>query len=327
MTNTAHHLPTAYSMVDAAALAQLLEQTYGFSGVRCQLIKGTVRDTYLVITRDQRYILCIYRHGDRSAAQIEAELAFIDHLYAHDLPVPPAIPDQQGQRLLRLTAPEGERYAVVFTYIDGQQLSKTPNPTTMTRLGQVLARLHLAAAQLTMPLQRPCIDFDALVHWALTAFEAAAPQRVEDIAYLRDVAAQLRPRFSSLPTTESAYGLVHGDLIPSNVQITRDGQPALLDFDFCGYGWRMYDLATLRVEINYWNMGEAIWQAFLEGYQSVRSIGEEDYAALPLLQVARHIFSLGVPAWYSNTWGQVYFADLIVDKKLHLIRQTMAASG
>lgn len=311
-------------MFDAAALATLLEQTHGFVDVTCQLIKGTVRDTYLVTTGDHRYILCIYRHGARTADEILAELDVIDHLHADGLLVPPAIPDRQGQRLLRLAAPEGERYAVVFTYIEGQQLSKTPDPATMTRLGETVARMHVASDQLPNPLSRPTIDFDTLISWSLSAFESAAPHRVDDVAFLRDVADHLRPRLAGLSTTKLHYGLVHGDLIPSNVQITPDDQPALLDFDFCGYGWWLYDLATLRVEVDYWNMGEAVWQAFLTGYQAVRPLTGDDFANIPLLQVARQIFSLGIPAYHINTWGQVYFADVIVDKKLHLIRQAMA---
>lgn len=318
-----HHLPTTYSLFDAAALAKLLEETHGFFDVSCQLIKGTVRDIYRVTTGENRYILCIYRHGDRSIAEIEAELDFMDYLYPHGLVVPTAIRSQEGDRLLHLAAPEGERYAVVFTYVEGQQLSKTPEPAAMSQVGKVLARLHVASDLMATPLRRPQIDFDSLVRWSIAAFEVAAPQRVEDIAYLHEVAAQLEPHFHHFPTGKPHYGLVHGDMVPSNILTTGDGQPALVDFDSCSYGWWMYDLATLRVEIDYWNMGGTIWQAVLEGYQSARPILDEDFAMMPALTVARYMFSLGVPAWHINTWGQVYFADLILDKTLHLIRQAM----
>ena len=58
-----HFLPTAYSIFDAAALARLLEKTHGFVDVRCQLIKGTVRDTYLVTTGDDHYIETVWGRG------------------------------------------------------------------------------------------------------------------------------------------------------------------------------------------------------------------------------------------------------------------------
>lgn len=316
-------LPVIYTMFDVAALADMLEKAYGLSHVRCQLIKGTVRATYEVTDNRQKYVLCIYRHGDRTVGEIQAEIQFIEHLSAHGLLVPLAQKQLNGETILAISAPEGERFAVLFTYIPGQQLSKQPDVAIIEQLGRVLANLHLAADELSNHLNRPLTDF-TLVERAVEIFASAAPERTDDIGYLRGVVAALRPRFANLSTEKPAYGLIHGDVIPSNIQVSENGrQLGLLDFDFCGYGWRMVDIATFLAEVDYWKMGDAVGSAFLEGYASVQPISEEAYHTIPVMQIARMVSSLGTPARYINTWGRIYFSDTIITRQLQLIQTMM----
>jgi Ser/Thr protein kinase RdoA (MazF antagonist) len=323
MSQPLKDLPVIYSMFHVQALAAMLEGAYGLSAVRCQLIKGTVRATYDVTSSDAKYILCIYRHNDRTAAEIEAEIQVIDHLAARGVPVPPAQKQLNSESILAISAPEGDRYAVLFTYIPGQQLSKQPDSATVREIGRVLAELHQAADELPKRLNRPAIDF-TMVERAVSDFADAAPERVDDIAYLRDVAEMLRTRFASLSVQQPAYGLIHGDVIPSNVQVSEDGKHiTLLDFDFCGYGWRMMDVANFLAEADYWKMGDAVRDAFVEGYAAIRGISDAEYATIPLMQIARMVLSLGTPARHINTWGRGYFSDMIINRQIELIQTTV----
>src|SRR5687768_1820551 len=99
MTNHHHKLPVLYSIVDSEALERLIETLYGWTDVHCQLIKGTMRDVYEVTVNasEQRAILTLYRHGERSAQDIEAECAVMTHLSLSGLHVPTPIPQMDHQ--------------------------------------------------------------------------------------------------------------------------------------------------------------------------------------------------------------------------------------
>jgi Ser/Thr protein kinase RdoA (MazF antagonist) len=73
---------------------------------------------------------------------------------------------------------------------------------------------------------------------------------------------------------------------------------AIIDLDFCAYGWRVYDLATyiwLQVEndVSLRKARQPVFDALLEGYQSVRPLSDAERRALPHFVLVRHNWLLG----------------------------------
>ena len=211
-------------------------------------IKGTIRDTYLVESSDATYVCSIYRHRGRAPAEIAAELELLAYLHAQGAAVAPAVPTRTGERLLAIRAPEGPRHAVLFAYIPGRHLERQPDPELARRYGRAIARVHVLADAYPVPLARPrCIA--ELLERPLAAFASVVAHRPADVAELRAGARVLARWIAALPTAAPGYGVVHGDVIPSNAQVTPAGEVTILDFDFCGYGWRAYDVATYLGEV------------------------------------------------------------------------------
>ena len=102
------------------------------------------------------------------------------------------------------------------------------------------------------------------------------------------------------------------------------GEVAVLDFDFCGPGWRAYDVATYLGEVRFWEAPASAAEAFLAGYEALRPLAEWERAALPLLEAARHIQAMGTPAMHVNEWGRAYLSDRMIDTLLEAIRQSVA---
>jgi Ser/Thr protein kinase RdoA (MazF antagonist) len=310
-------LSTIYSMFSPIQLAKLIEEYYELSNVSCQLIKATVRDTYHVWAGDERqYIFYIYRHQPRNKQEIEAELAWVEHLHHMDFPTAKPCRTTQGNHLVPLHAPEGLRQAALFEYIHGQTLSKAPIADTIEKCGQLLAQLH--TIQPTSAIDRPVMGLSYFIKESLLSFKKAAPNRQADIQDLARVARKLEQELPNLPSNPT---LIHGDIIPSNVIIDSRGMPQLIDFDACGYSWHLYDVATFMIEADYWKMDEEIKQAFLRGYETQSSLNEIDHQHLVLLQAVRLIWSLGIAASYVDTWGRIYFSDAIITKQMHMLRQ------
>ena len=316
-------LPISKSFLCTNALSRIIEDAFRLSHVRCQLIKGTIRDTYRVWSSEDDFVLCVYQHASRSSAEIECELDFIEHLNRQGVAVGPPIRLKNDTRMLSLEAPEGLRHGVLFAYIHGEHLSRTPNIETAARLGSQIATIHSAADSMRAAINRPCIDFDTMVRRPIEAFGEAVSHRAESVAYLDAVSAILEPRICNLDQSKPYHGLVHGDVSASNTKVSPSGAMSFLDFDFCGLGWRVYDVATYFTEVMYWKAPEGNAEAFLKGYQEIRPLRDWELQAIPAFAAARNIFSLGTPSLHINEWGSASFPDSRIDLVLDCIRRNI----
>jgi Ser/Thr protein kinase RdoA (MazF antagonist) len=322
-----HGLPILHSVPTPTGLAGLLASTYGLDGVRCRLIKGTIRDTYLVESSTGRFVCSIYRRDGRSPAEIEAELDLLDFLDRHGAAVAPARASGTGGRLQAIDFPEGIRQAVLFRYVPGNHLGRQPDPEPARRYGRAIARIHALTDTYPRTLTRPGIGVAEIMDRPLSAFTEVVTHRPDDVAYLRAAADVLARRIERLPGDAPGYGLVHGDVIPSNAQVMPSGEIAVLDFDFCGFGWRAYDIATYLGEVQFWDASASVADAFLAGYEEIRPLAAWERTALPVLQAARHIHSLGTPAMFVDLWGSAYLSDRMIDVLVGAVRTCMDAAG
>lgn len=309
--------PVLRTILAAGTLAELVGECYGLRGVRCQLIKAVILDTYLVTSASGPFILRVYPARRRSRAAIEAEIVILDRLHAKGVPVSFAVPALDGQRLLALSAPEGERLAGLFTYAPGHPLDPPGQLEAVRTLGGLVAHLHAIGDQLPPELvnARPALDGAALLHRPLAALDATFPERAADWAALSALADVLGPHFAALPRGRPFYGLCHGDLSAGNVHVDVSGSLTLFDLDFCGPSWRAYDLAVFLS-----GEPDSVTTAFLAGYESVRRLEPAEHAALPMLQIAQHIWLLGMRADYVNEFGRAHFTDAFVARVLAEIR-------
>ncbi len=315
--------PVSRSLLSPDALARMLEVAYGLLDVRCRLIKATVNDVYRVDSANGPHILRIHQTQGQSLDAITGELDLLDRLQARGLAVGPAVRQRSGERMLTFQAPEGPRHAVLFAFVPGELLSRTPDQQTVRRYAHVAARLHLLTDGQPCVGDRPRWDIDRLVTQPIAAIERVIA-RPDDVAYLKAAAARLRPIMAGLRMDAPAYGLVHGDLIPSNALVGADGSVALIDFDFYGLGWRAYDLASYLAELRYWRAADGTARVFLDEYHCIRPLAAWELAALPALEAARTIFALGVPAQHVDVWGSAYLTDRMVDTMLEGVRQSMS---
>jgi Ser/Thr protein kinase RdoA (MazF antagonist) len=316
-----NHFPITRSVLSADALPDVLHLGYGLRVNRCRLIKAVVLDTYLVETADHPYIFSIYPHRRRSRSAILSEIDALLYLHQEGVSVSIPIRQKQGRYLLSLAAPEGERWAALFTYAPGQPLSQSPTPTHARAFGRLLAQVHRTGETIPVPLVRPALDVACLLDHPMAYLETALAHRPADITFLHQVIEQVRPAITALPTDAPFYGFCHGDINSTNVHVTADGDLTLFDFDFCGPGWHIYDVATYLIDTP-----AGLASAFLAGYQEIRTLEAQEVAAIPSFQIAQHIWLLGIRASYLNEWGLIHFTDHFIDAILSSIRQFLASS-
>lgn len=153
--------PVITSTLDADALGQLVTQRYGHSSATtCRLLKTGMNHTYLLTQGDQSAVLRVYTYNWRTRAEIEAELALLTHLHAQGVRVSYPLPDETGALIQELVAPEGTRYAVLFSFAPGGKV-RFLTPTACTAIGSLMGQLHhLTAGQ---KLARPTYTPEMLV--------------------------------------------------------------------------------------------------------------------------------------------------------------------
>jgi Ser/Thr protein kinase RdoA (MazF antagonist) len=161
-------------------------------------------------------------------------------------------------------------------------------------MGRLMARLHQYASRYRIPkaFVRPRWDHNGLFgRDAQTQVGWTRLTRRQNRLF-ETVAERLREIVERLGTGRDVFGLIHADLIFCNVIFHR-GEARPIDFDDCGFGYFLYDMAILLDRIEMREDYPALRAALLEGYRQIRPLAEEHEACLDLFVLARWVF-LGV---------------------------------
>lgn len=110
---------------------------------------GMQNSNYFVTTQGGRFVLTLFENIE--PASLDFYLALQDRLARAGLPCPQPLADQAGRRWRLLAG----KPAALLTCLPGTALEQ-PEIPHLRAVGDMLARLHLAAAALPDPLPNPC---------------------------------------------------------------------------------------------------------------------------------------------------------------------------
>ena len=207
-----------------------------------------------------------YRTGWRSLSDISYEIDVLNHLGNKGVPISKPLPQKDGRFIQSLSAPEGGRYVVLFTYAAGNDLSYEKEAETKAfNYGKSVAKIHNAVQDFTSLHARFSLDLNHLVNEPLKSIGPMLSYRREDWGYLQYLADKIRHQLSELPSDALEQGFCHGDFHGGNAHIADDGTITFFDFDCCGWGWRAYDIAVFRWGARLGGMENELWMQFLRG--------------------------------------------------------------
>ncbi|WP_433022816.1 phosphotransferase enzyme family protein [Kribbella sp. CA-294648] len=236
--------------------------------------------TFRVDSRDARYLLRVHRpnrHGPGvdSRLAVGSELDWLAALQADtELNVPTPIRARSGQWT---TVADG-LVCSLLGWQAGRMQSANPRPVHFRRLGGVLARLHDQASGWTPPAGFVRMRWDWETFFGNTmeygGVSAAgcwdllpAPVR----AQFDEIARRMRTVMADLGSGPDVFGLIHADLHLENALFDRD-TVRLIDFDDCGFGYWLYDLAVPLWEYRSHPDHAEIRAALLAGYAETREL-------------------------------------------------------
>lgn len=267
-----------------------------------ELIKHRENAVFKVTAGGSRYVMRVHRWGYHSDDALHSELQWMEALAQSGIDTPEVIKTRQGDWFTTAAIDEvpEPRQVAMFGWVDGvpiSELTETQDETAMHRsIGELMARLHNQAAQWTTPrgFVRHCWDADGLLgdrpvwgqFWELSHF---SDDQREKIHRAREI---VRRRLHEFGQGNDRYGLIHCDFLPEN--LLKEGRTVrIIDFDDCGYGWHMFDIATSLFYASYEEDFEAVKNAFIEGYRSRRRLSDEQLKTFDLFLLLRVMTACG----------------------------------
>ena len=259
-----------YTHLGAEDLARLIGQYDVGELVSAKgIAEGVSNSTWLVETTGRngggtRFILTLYERRI-DYADLPYFLDLLDHLAGKGCPVPRTMHDREGASFRMV---EGKAAALI-EFLPGVSPTR-PTPTQARAVGEVLARLHLAAKDFRRTRANG-MDFAATA----AILEACGTERLATIdpalpAMLDHARAAAALNLSALPQSQT-----HTDLFPDNVLMLGDQVTGLIDFYFACTGPMVLDLAVTHAA---WCFDGAnayrpdCGAALVQGYQSVRAL-------------------------------------------------------
>jgi Ser/Thr protein kinase RdoA (MazF antagonist) len=250
-----------------------------------------------------RFVLRLHRPGYQSRATIESELAWLAAIRAETpIPVPQPVPAIDGAAIVEA---EPDRFAALFAFEAG--LEPRPEEALVPRfaiLGRYAALAHRHAVAWPHPsgFVRPTWNAAAILDangpWG--DWRAAPGVEGDTAAALTALDRRLRARLAAYGMGPDRFGLIHADMRLANLLV--DGpRVVLLDFDDCGFGWFVYDLAASLSFFETSPQVPALVAAWLAAYRAVRPLSDEDIAMVEVMILFRRMALLAWIGSHSET--------------------------
>ena len=244
------------------------------------------------------HALRVHRTGYHSLIEILSELAWISSIANDtDVSVPQVVRNAKNRYVTEVVIEEGDtRYCVATRFVEGVELTDEDSTERFYSLGIIAAKLHLHTLQWSKP------SWFVRFNWDLSDAFGTSPRwgpwssqlDTIDRKYLDVVERSISSSLQQYGRTKDRFGLIHADMRLSNViWSTSNLYPTVIDFDDCGYGWFLYDLATTVSFFEHKERVPEMVAKWVKGYESVRSLSPEDKEIIWPLIMFRRLLLLG----------------------------------
>jgi Ser/Thr protein kinase RdoA (MazF antagonist) len=248
----------------------------------------------------QKYLFRIHREGYHTKTAIKEELMWLRQLAKKNILVPQPVlsKDKNLIESAFMVDLDLNRHCCLFKWIEGQFILKSISAKHMVLIGQMLATLQNESPKRTsrkywhadglLGKNAKFGSIDDLPGLSLKDQKFITQLRIKTLKHLNKYQARFPERM----------GLIHADLHFGNLLFDK-GQISAIDFDDCGFGFFVYDLAVNYVSIQNVlghkkkKQHEILKKSLIEGYTSIKSFDKYDQDLFSHLVTARRLLMLG----------------------------------
>lgn len=296
-------------------------EAYGWKNTdESKLIVLSENATYMVTnknTGEKDGVLRVSRPGYHTLSELNSEMKWLNQINDYTpLLVANPIKGLNGQEVQTVKGMDGkDYYCVISEYLTGEA-PDVNNEAAMVKqfdyLGATTAYLHRqteiwnGAAR----LDRMEWNYDTIIgdHAAWGRWQDFKDMTPEARVMLEKVSAVIKKRLDRYGKNENNYGLIHADLRLANILIEGD-QIKVIDFDDCGFGWHLHDLASALSFIEDKPIVPKLVNAWLDGYRSVLPFTDTDFEEIDTFIMMRR---MQLTAWLASHEESGSVAELSV---------------
>ncbi|MEV7869208.1 phosphotransferase [Streptomyces sp. NPDC088124] len=282
----------SFSRLPHAAQLDLLEgltraaltEYYGLDGKAVRMEVQQYEDNAVWrITPPERssFVARLSVRDGRPAHQQRSEMRWLESLAAScTVSVPEPVTTTGGQYVVPVEVPGHDEPSTLalLHWLPGTAEPPYSQPGVAQEMGRATAHLHQHAATVPLPeFDRPVWDAETILLKGHTLTDPAAHEQLGTggTAALRKVAELITPALQE--GSQDDRGRIHGDLHRENVIAMSGGGIGIIDFDDCGTGHYLLDIATVfssvhRIAQEEPGAYEEFARAFLAGYTQVRPL-------------------------------------------------------
>jgi Ser/Thr protein kinase RdoA (MazF antagonist) len=271
-----------------------------------QFVNHGENTTFKIATRSKDYLLRIHRPQYHTEKAIIEELKWLKKLSENpNIPAQKPIPTTEGPWLCTAGNKGDVRKCSLLTWMDGRELYKGLTPNAFFKTGLLTAELHVSTHKLLRPKNRNYWTPEGLLgnEAQLGAVKALRGEFADSFSTIENARRLIYKHVDNFYRDfPERQGLIHADLHFGNI-IWKQGQPIPIDFDDCGWGIHLFDLAVTLAWSDHFlhelpkKEANHYVESILEGYQQVIPLGYDDIVALPWFLHARQMQMLG---WYAS---------------------------
>lgn len=317
--------PVTDSTLSAMHLSLFLQKKYGFNNnTSCKLFRTGINHTYMISENENKYVFRVYSYNWRTETEIMEELRLLILLKENNIGVSYPIPDKGGKYIHTIQAPEGLRYAVLFSFAEGEKV-RNLTVEACSGIGSLMANIHkITINQEVKRIQYNAHTLTQLPYQYATSYFS---ESMEEMQFVKKASDELTLLFAEVDPGKLRYGTVHLDLWYDNMSIKDESAITVFDFDFCGNGWLLLDIAYFTMQLFNTEPDVKLFKlrldSFFKGYQDVTPIHDDEKKLLPYAGLAIWIFYLGVQSQRFDNWSNIFLSKNYLKHFIGIIKNWM----
>ncbi|TDB68101.1 phosphotransferase [Arundinibacter roseus] len=321
--------PVTDSTLSSLHLGRFVAEHYNLgSETTCQIVRTGINHSYLITDQDKKYIFRVYSFNWRSREEVSEEIRLLNVLKNRGLSVSFPIPDSNHQFIQELSAPEGARFGVLFSFAPGKK-ERYFSLETCRSLGVTLGKFHEVMG--TMELQRITYTSETLIRQPYQFATRFFSPELAEMQWIKKSEQSVEELFATASRLSLRHGAVHLDMWYDNMHILNEETHTIFDFDFCGNGYLLFDVAYFIMQLYHIEPNKELYQkrrkAFLSGYTAILPISAQELELLPEAGRALWIFYLGVQSQRFDNWSNVFLSENYLIRFIGMCKDWLSFHG
>ncbi len=273
------------------------------------MFRTGVNHTYFISKNETKFVLRVYCYNWRTKLEIEQELELLNLLKKNSLSVSYPILDKKGDFIQEINAPEGIRYAVLFSFAAGKKMPFMSNKTCYS-IGKLMAKIHTITENKT--IERVHYDSEILLNQSYHILKTYFSEGLDEMKFLKELSLKIIKKVTESDFSGVTKGIIHLDIWYDNLSVNKNNEITIFDFDNCDNGALILDVGYFCKQLFFIESDKNEYEqkatSFLNGYQKIRCLSNEEINLIPEAGASIYIFYLGIQAQRFD-WSNIFFTE------------------